>query len=942
MFGIATPSGGIELVGLHVPCPGRGSVFVQPADALNVLYGRNGAGKTSILDGVRKLVNGTSDGQGAVAVFKLSPSIIESVFGHLDFGWPVADSTCHSLPPNHNRLVVDHRISFWLDEFGTFEAPSASLVEERLANVLDADVVEAYRSRTLTLASLHEDASDLAGEVTVLRLMAALASMTMELEPVNPNEDTQESWPLWYLSQLRRALAANLEMPKPIDDVFEAPQGLGSHAMMTAFFEALDVQAPAVDLDELDVGDLRYNDWDDLVRLLVYRDILAATRESMRPWEPGMVLEDRIGDVLTSFVESRMVAIQSAGSTARPSWRVRLVADTFDASSTLREVAAKRYESSYSEVSTFDFTRVRRLASKIADSEQVVSTTWQELGETYAALEPEQRSELETMGGRSVKRRMLFVYRTALQASPEERDAIIAEGRHWAIHGDESPDDSDEPTAVNDIGQQASAAAEDAERSTPDAASQVSETILRLLVQSTVADGRYALSDVGFTTTAFPWASCDLDDCPDPKVTMQDAFRGALRAGPLTAGTFVDYDDDDEEKLDQQLESEAVSELQARVDRAGARLAQLGLGVAGLRLRVSADIREWLDRGPVSFEALDAPSQRWVDVDKLSSAQQLWVARVLHLEHSLEGGFPLLVLADEPETGVHTTAAHAVLKLLESCGVTSLVATHATAAFRLPDANLMLVDRDFSGAVVLGAPGTGDDVQVAAVRMGTTPLELLAMKRLLVYVEGAHDEAVVEAVIAQSADGGLKDRVIVAPARGVRQFGGVASSVLLTEFTDLHTLVVADNARTTALEEAKAEAQTMLRDGLDAPTVKRRLRLSDRAGGSFEERVLWDLLERCIDRHVLHRVHFHGLAVGDIVETLPHTSFGLTEPWPALRSQYPGLRGEDFKAWLKREKSASISVRTIRSALASLDALSGDLVALLAAVEAADAAARVR
>jgi hypothetical protein len=100
-------------------------------------------------------------------------------------------------------------------------------------------------------------------------------------------------------------------------------------------------------------------------------------------------------------------------------------------------------------------------------------------------------------------------------------------------------------------------------------------------------------------------------------------------------------------------------------------------------------------------------------------------------------------------------------------------------------------------------------------------------------------------------------------------------------------------------------------------------------------------LGRLLARGVFGRFTFHALRVGDAIELFSPESFGLNEDWDDLRKAYRAIGGKhptgvkrpDFKKWLRDEKGARISTKTVDQAVRSLDALSDDLLGLLHAIE---------
>jgi len=184
-------------------------------------------------------------------------------------------------------------------------------------------------------------------------------------------------------------------------------------------------------------------------------------------------------------------------------------------------------------------------------------------------------------------------------------------------------------------------------------------------------------------------------------------------------------------------------------------------------------------------------------------------------------------------------------------------------------------------------------------------------------------------------DGALLDQLLIVPARGVKNVATVADSVVITEFTSLHVLAITDNGRAAKLKDFISKANDALQSGAlpgQAIAVSG-IRDVDREA-TFEERVMHDLIERAIHRGMLHRLHIYALPAQDIVDLLPEKSFGLESTWDELREEHRSFPVRmSFKDWLRQEKGVSVSVKSVRKAFDSIDALSAPLQEILNELE---------
>ena len=365
-------------------------------------------------------------------------------------------------------------------------------------------------------------------------------------------------------------------------------------------------------------------------------------------------------------------------------------------------------------------------------------------------------------------------------------------------------------------------------------------------------------------------------------------------------------------------------------------LSRLDIGITKCEFVYSTDVREWVSGDSAKFVFFTSASDSsGILMSDLSSGQQYWVSAAFQICYAEQTGLRYLLIADEPERGLHQRAVLSAFESLKNLSGTSIVSTHSVSALSIAGAHLLHLEKGDDGKVRVTEPYLGDDVTSAAKRFGTTPFDLFLMKRALVVVEGAHDVEVVRGLGGLSFSGNLLDRLIVVPARGVRNVATIADSVVITEFTTLHILVIVDNGRaevlnevilraSTALMEGKSEKQAIIVSGI--PELTR--------DASPEERFIFDLIERAIHRRIINRLHVFALSVPDIVDLLPENSFGLHSSWPQLRAEHSRSGNRDgFKNWLKAQYGVSISSKTVRKAFDELDKVEGDLKRILDELE---------
>jgi energy-coupling factor transporter ATP-binding protein EcfA2 len=421
----------------------------------------------------------------------------------------------------------------------------------------------------------------------------------------------------------------------------------------------------------------------------------------------------------------------------------------------------------------------------------------------------------------------------------------------------------------------------------------------------------------------------NLDYVSDPLTLVREELRQATY--DLELPVLLSNGEDDNQGTD--TSAIDLSELQELVKRAESMIRSFNLGITDVVMRLSNSLRDWGAGSPISlkYKTLNTRDVE-IDFESLSGAQRYWVSAAFKIIKAPERS---IILADEPESGLHERAAHHVFRTLASTGQNIIICSHSVSALRQRSANLVHFERTPEGFVRSTRVGLGSDVQQAAMRLGTSTFDLLALKRLLIVAEGAHDVGLVNALIDLSQDPGLADATLVIPARGVRNVAQVADSAIITEFTDMAILALVDNGRAPLLSEIIDRANAMISDGMSRSKVVKSVIADQTAlNPSPEERVMFDLIVRSIERGITDRLRIFALSVKDIIETVPPRSFGLDLGWSELREHYESVqRREDFKTWLRDYHGAQISTKRIVDGFMTLDVLPNDLAELLQEIQ---------
>jgi hypothetical protein len=378
------------------------------------------------------------------------------------------------------------------------------------------------------------------------------------------------------------------------------------------------------------------------------------------------------------------------------------------------------------------------------------------------------------------------------------------------------------------------------------------------------------------------------------------------------------------------------SSAQSMIEYASGILRNFDIGLSQIVLDVRSDYDSLRLRSQPEIRFRTTGDKQSITFSELSSAQQRWTTFLFNLllnepsrDHST------IFVADEPDSGVHQSASRQILEFLAGLPCTSLITSHSPTSLRIDNAHLVHLSVASNGERTVSPPALSKVVGGVASDLGVSPIDLLALRKLLIVCEGHHDVAVIEELIGCSTVPGLQQRVIIAAVNGVANLHSTAACSIITDYTDLKVLHVADNSNLAVIKKILDTLRTLPLN-ISFPKALALSGLAKRRDiASPEDRVLLNLLEAIARRGLLDRFHLYGLAKRDIVEYLPEESFGLKDSWTHLRRDFNGFLGKksDFKEWLRKERSAQISTRRVRKAFNQLDVRHVELNALLKEIE---------
>ena len=215
----------------------------------------------------------------------------------------------------------------------------------------------------------------------------------------------------------------------------------------------------------------------------------------------------------------------------------------------------------------------------------------------------------------------------------------------------------------------------------------------------------------------------------------------------------------------------------------------------------------------------------------------------------------------------------------------------------------------------------GDTGDMAA-SLGIMVSDLLGLIRGVVFVEGEHDLVVIQSLFDHIPElRKVKDQLLIIPSRGHKAMPTASDSEIMLSYTTAEILVVVDNARNELLSDLRTRAMKMTQEGLKPSLIIGRLGLRElQQAASPEEKSLFQILERAIQKRHLSRVHFFGLSVHDVIMLFSPISFGLNQTWSELEMTFKNRadRSENFKDFLRRQ-GAMISTEMVKSAINDID-----------------------
>jgi hypothetical protein len=356
---------------------------------------------------------------------------------------------------------------------------------------------------------------------------------------------------------------------------------------------------------------------------------------------------------------------------------------------------------------------------------------------------------------------------------------------------------------------------------------------------------------------------------------------------------------------------------------------------------VLGDTLRWVTRvasGPLPLRDLSEAQLRWA-LTSIAIAESKLPHATAEMPH--RGNFdyseqfslplldtPLIIALDEPDGALHATAQrHAVnglVRLSKRQNATIWVSTHSREFLNHSDVTPHHISRDATGSLVRNKLGPPQRARVD--ELGLAPADLLLLHRAVLIVEGAHDQAVLDALIGSEL---AELRVLVLPMRGGRLLATVVDSYLLAHFSDTPVIAALDNL--VAERVNKYWMELVENRGGGQAAFDRLTRQHFNSRERDEETFLINYCRAAAELGQLQRFQVFPFSKRDIPEYLPVNAIvPKAQGWEALWYEFTRqTKIKSFKPWLKHRYGVDVTEDLLRFAAEQLDEVPADFIALL-------------
>lgn len=338
---------------------------------------------------------------------------------------------------------------------------------------------------------------------------------------------------------------------------------------------------------------------------------------------------------------------------------------------------------------------------------------------------------------------------------------------------------------------------------------------------------------------------------------------------------------------------------------------------------------DWYWRPPIEW-CFNVGDER-LPVTEGSSAQQRWAALAIRLALAGElagmprlavygGAPPIALLLDEPDSNLHSIARaraiEAVVELSIEEGLVTFVATHAVEFLRDPKCAMIHVYRGpFGRAQSKELRGRERE---GLGRLGLRREDAVHLVRLILLVEGHHDEYVLRSLLGAELDA---EGISVVPMHGARNLTSVADSQILADFFDVPIVAMLDNGR----QDRVMKYWSGLKDVQSSAEMTLMINEVFGEDRTNEEGFITSLGRRLHSLSSLYRFHVYALAARDIIMYLPvERLVPGASSWEELWDEHQAGLGRsnwprDFKRWTELYRGGSYDDVALSNACAAID-----------------------
>ena len=438
----------------------------------------------------------------------------------------------------------------------------------------------------------------------------------------------------------------------------------------------------------------------------------------------------------------------------------------------------------------------------------------------------------------------------------------------------------------------------------------------------------------------------------DDYAQLDNETLAYLRLTIDTSEEFASTDPPDEysrdpsrnEALDEFMFGSTISpKVDPAVQRYAGEIGDLASSEFALLLSTATPLRarivepgEWAVHGRMRWESMDRRGS-WVPLSDLSDTQRRLATLAIKIAMHAPSDAVSILLIDEPERGLHRIAERHLVAGLDDLtrrypDLVVIVASHSPSFLRPDLGTLHHVERDSEGVVQLNRmpaiPGRDLD------KLGMSASDLLQLTRIVILVEGQHDEWVLRHTFGDEFDAmGVK----VMSMRGATRLISAADGTLLFDYTEAHLIVMLDRTKQDRIDRHWNDALVKWKESHSIADVAKILgkllpvskkRSPDRVDGETEGAALRDFCTAVIRQGRHDRISFAGMEADDIEDYFSPAFFTTRDDPPAsfkvLRNEWRKLKGAgeevgSFKNWARQKHDVRFTERNFKRAVKNSD-----------------------